>query len=178
MTDTITITAGRPNRQGDEKDFAGPDGTYTATLVAVSDPITAKSSMVSAKGDDTWTYRDWTFAIDGGTEWDGQVIDVRANAGSAGPKSKQYAIIAALAGRAPTVGAQVDIQKHLVGRQCLIGIRTNENDFPYVDAFMALPPARAAQTVAVSDTQRAPVAQAKPEPVAVGATTPSDDLPF
>ena len=26
---TITITAGRPNRDGDERDFAGPDGTYT-----------------------------------------------------------------------------------------------------------------------------------------------------
>ena len=26
---TITITAGRPNREGEEKDFSGPDGTYT-----------------------------------------------------------------------------------------------------------------------------------------------------
>ena len=61
---TITITAGRPNRQGDEKDFSGPDGTYTATLVAVSEPVTEKSSLADAKGDGTWTYRTWTFAIE------------------------------------------------------------------------------------------------------------------
>jgi hypothetical protein len=34
---TITITAGRPNREGEERDFAGPEGTYPVTLVAVSD---------------------------------------------------------------------------------------------------------------------------------------------
>ena len=71
---TITITAGRPNRQGDEKDFSGPDGTYTATLVAVSEPVTEKSNMADAKGDGTWTYRTWTFAIGP----DGEVLDTRA----------------------------------------------------------------------------------------------------
>lgn len=138
MTNAITITAGRPNRQGDEQDFTGPDGSYLATLITVTDPITAKSSMADAKGDGTWTYRDWTFAMDGG-QFDGQVLDVRANAGSSGPKSKQFAIIAALIGRTPPVGAQIDIQAHLVGRQCLLGIKTNDSDYPYADTFMAVP---------------------------------------
>lgn len=84
---TITITAGRPNRQGEEKDFAGPDGTYPVTLAAVSDEITEKSTLADAKGDGTWTYRIWTLALDGG-EYDGQVIDLRANARSSGPSSR------------------------------------------------------------------------------------------
>lgn len=158
MSDEITITAGRPNRQGDEKDFAGPDGTYRATLVAVTEPVTAKSTMADAKGDGTWTYRDWTFAIDGGTPFDGQVLDVRANAGSSGPKSKQFAIIAALVGKTPPVGARIDIQQHLVGRQCLLGIKTNENDFPYADTFMAVP----GQPAAPAAAQAAPAAPAVP----------------
>ena len=102
---TITITAGRPNRQGDEKDFSGPDGTYTVTLVAVSDEVTEPSTLADAKGDGTWTYRVWTFAIDGG-ECDGQVIDKRVNARSTGPKSKQFGLVAAFVGRTPTGGHQ------------------------------------------------------------------------
>jgi hypothetical protein len=157
MTDTITITAGRPNREGDEKDFSGPDATYTVTLSAVSEPITEKSSMADAKGDGTWTYRVWTLAIDGGP-FDGQVIDVRANARSTGPKSKQYKFIAAFVGRTPPPGTTIDIQKHLVGRQALASILTNENDYPYVETLMALPPAPI-------DNGTSPA----PEPVAVAA---------
>ena len=123
---TITITAGRPNRQGDEKDFTGPDGTYPVTLVAVSDEITEPSTLADAKGDGTWTYRVWTFAIDGG-ECDGQVIDLRANARSSGPNSKQFGLVSAFVGRTPPVGAQIDIQRHLVGRQALASIVTGDN---------------------------------------------------
>jgi hypothetical protein len=160
---TITITAGRPNRQGEEKDFSGPDGTYTATLVAVSEPVTEKSSLADDKGDGTWTYRTWTFAI----EPDGELLDSRANARSAGPKSRQYEIVAALVGRTPTIGAEVDIQRHLVGRQCLVNIQTNDKEFPYIKSFMALPPTRAAAPAPVA----APVA-------APAAAAAGDDLPF
>lgn len=199
MTDAITITAGRPNRQGDEQDFAGPDGSYLATLIGVTEPITAKSTMADARGDGTWTYRDWTFAIDGG-QYDGQVLDVRANASSSGPKSKQFAIIAALIGRTPPVGAQIDIQAHLVGRQCLLGIKTNDNDYPYADTFMAVPGAQATAPAPVVPTNteamvQQPVRQRRPRqagPMAETATVsdatgtrplvpagrPADDLPF
>lgn len=180
MNDTITITAGRPNRQGNEQDFAGPDGTYTVTLIAVSDEVTEQSTMPSKRKNDdgTWTYRDWTVAIDGGTEWDGQVLDIRANARSSGPKSKQFGIIAAFAGKLPTPGTVVSIPK-LVGRQALALIVTNESDYPTVDKLMALPAARQAP---------APVAEPAPEPAsepikpplreAVAATAGADDLPW
>ena len=135
---TITITAGRPNREGEEQDFSGPDGTYPVTLVAVSDEITEPSTLADAKGDGTWTYRVWTFAIDGG-EYDGQVIDMRANARSTGPKSKQFGLVSAFVGRTPPVGASIDIQRHLVGRQALASIVTNDNGYPKVDKVMALP---------------------------------------
>jgi hypothetical protein len=163
MTDTITITAGRQNRQGDEREFSGPDGTYTATLAAVSEPVTERSSLADAKGDGTWTYRTWTFAV----EPEGEVIDVRANARSAGPKSKQYGIIAALVGRTPTVGAEVDIQRHLVGRQCLVSIKTNDSDFPMIDTLMALPPGPARATQAPA-----------PGPAAAVVAASEDGLPF
>jgi hypothetical protein len=165
---TITITAGRPNRQGEERDFRGPDGTYRVTLAAVSDEITERSTLPDAKDDGTWTHRVWTLAIDGG-EYDGQVIDLRANARSAGPKSKQYGLVAAFVGRIPPVGAEIDIARHLVGRQALASILTNDNDYPYVDKVMALP----------KDGGGAP----PPEPVAApAAPVPSavsdDSLPF
>jgi hypothetical protein len=173
MPDTITITAGRPNRQGDERDFSGPDGTYTVTLAAVSEPVTEKSSMADAKGDGTWTYRTWTLAVDGGAN-DGEVIDVRANARSAGPKSKQYGMIAAFVGRTPTVGAEVDIQRHLVGRQALASIKTNDSDYPYVDAVMALPPGAATRPAPAAE----PAAAAEPEPPLPEPPAAGDDLPF
>ena len=142
--DTITITAGRPDRGGDTKDFAGPDGTYTAALIAVGESVTEKSSLADAKGDGTWTYRDWSFAIDDDSEWAGQVIGVRANTRSTGPNSKQFKMIAALVGRTPPAGAEIDIQRHLVGRQCLVSIGTNDSGYPVAETFMALPPARPA----------------------------------
>jgi hypothetical protein len=170
---TITITAGRPNRGGDEKEFSGPDATYTATLMAVSEPVTEKSSMADAKGDGTWTYRTWTFAM----EPDEGVLDVRANTRSAGPKSKQYEIIAALVGRTPPIGAEVDIQKHLVGRQCMVAIETNEKDYPYIKTFMALPPPKATATAAAPAPAAPVAAPAVAEPVAAGVAA-VDALPF
>jgi hypothetical protein len=168
MSGTITITAGRPNRQGDEKDFAGPDGTYTVTLTAVSDVITEKSNLADAKGDGTWSYRVWTLAIDGG-EFDGQVIDIRANAGSSGPKSKQYGLVSAFVGRTPPVGTQIDIQKHLVGRQALAYIATNDSDYPYVDKVMALP---------ASKTNGKAAAKPAPEPEHEPVAVTDESLPF
>lgn len=178
MTDTITITAGRPNREGDEKDFSGPDATYTVTLSAVSEPITEKSSMADAKGDGTWTYRVWTLAIDGGP-YDGQVIDVRANARSSGPKSKQYKFIAAFVGRTPPTGTTIDIQQHLVGRQALASIITNDKDYPEVESLMALPMAPAGNgTAPAPEPAPAPAPEPAPVPEPVVAGPVPGDLPF
>lgn len=184
---TITITAGRPDRGGDTKDFAGPDGTYTASLIAVSEPVTEKSNLADAKGDGTWTYRDWSFAIDDDSEWAGQIISVRANARSTGPRSKQYKMVAALVGRTPPAGAEIDIERHLVGRQCLVSIGTNDNGYPVADVFMALPPARPANGPAAPPAPApapvppaaapAPARAAAPAEPAAPATS-LDSLPF
>jgi len=165
---TITITAGRPNRQGDEKDFAGPDGTYQVALIGVSDEITERSTLTDAKGDGTWTYRVWTIAIDDGGEYDGQVLDIRANARSTGPRSKQFGFVAAFAGKTPPVGAVIDIQRHLVGRRALAAIKTNDNDFPYVDTVMALPPER----------PKVAAPAPAPEPATPAAEADDGALPF
>lgn len=180
MTDTITITKGRPNRQGDERDFAGPDGTYEMTLVTVSEPVTEKSNLPDAKNGE-WTYRTWTFAVSDGGEFDGQVLDVRANARSTGPKSKQYGVIVALFGRTPPPDTVIDIQRHLVGRSCYAQILTNDNEFPFIASFMPLPAKRGAAPVAPAPAPVAVPAPARPESPHPGvpADQPNpDDLPF
>lgn len=159
-TGTITITAGR-EREGNENDFAGSDGTYPVILVRVSEPVTEQSTM-SESG--SWTYRRWTFAIDGG-EHDGQVLEARAST-KASPKSKQFQIISALFGKVPPVGTTIDIQKHLVGRSALVSVLTNDNGYPYIAGFMAAPS---------GNGKAAPAPAPKPEPVAAAS---DDDLPF
>lgn len=185
MTDSIIITAGRPNRQPGDRDFAGPDGTYPVTLVAISDPITEKSTQ-PPKGpndDGMYTYRIWTLAIDDGSEHDGQVIDMRANVGSTGPKSKQYALVAGFSGAVPPIGAVIELPK-LIGRRALALIQTNENDYPYVHTVLPLPaernaPAQAPAQAPEPAPEPAPAPTATPlrETVAAGAST-SNDLPW
>ena len=156
---TITITAGR-EREGDENDFSGEDGTYPVILVRVGEPVTEPSTMAESG---SWTYRRWTFAIDGG-QHDGQVIEARASTKSS-PKSKQFQIVSALFGKVPPVGTQIDIQKHLVGRSALVSVLTNDNGYPYIAGFMASP-----------GGGRAAAPAPKAEPVAVAAG--DDGLPF
>ena len=159
---TITITAGRAPREGDETDFAGPIGTYPARLIRVGDEVTEPSTMGKAA---TWSYRIWTFAIDDGSEWDGQIMEVRASTKSS-PQSKQFEIISALVGRVPPVGAQIDIKAHLVNRSCLISIKTNDSDYPYIAALMAAPAARAAAPApAPPGAKLEAAAEAEPAPL-------------
>src|SRR5205085_8701191 len=86
---TIAITAGRAPREGNEQDYAGPDGTRSAMLIRVADPVTEPSTM--GKGG-TWTSRIWTFAIDDQSEYDGQILEKRVSDKSS-PSSGQYAIL-------------------------------------------------------------------------------------
>ena len=167
MSRTITITAGRQNRQGDEKDFSGPDGTYPVVLIAISDEVTEKSKGINAKSD-TWTYRVWTIAMDTGP-YEGEVMDIRASSTSTGPKSKQFGLISAFAGETPSTGTDVDLDR-LVGRRALAAILTNENDWPYVDKVMALP--QAGPRVAE------PALVAAPVPVPAPVAQQDADLPF
>lgn len=166
---TITFKAGRRERQDDYKDFSGPDGVYRMTLVSVSAPYEADSSFTKTGKQ---TYRDWVLAISDGGPHDGEVLDIRATV-STSDKSKQYEIVSALIGRSPALGVEVDIDRHLVGRDALANIQTNDNDFPYIKALMPAPQA------AAPAAQPAPAPAPAPVPVAAGAPAASDDgLPF
>lgn len=158
--DTITITAAR-QREAGENDYNGPDGTRSAMLIRVGDPVTEPSTMGKK---DTWTHRTWTFAIDDGSQYDGQVLDCRVSVTSSNSdKSKQFQLICALFGRTPPVGTTIDIKKHLLNRSCYVSIKSNDAGYPYIETFMAKPENGAKPTPA-------------PEPVAVAAG--ADDLPF
>ncbi len=167
--DTITISAGRPNRQGDAEDFTGPDGTYPVILSSISDPFEADSRF-SKSGKDT--YRLFTFAFENDENL-GEVLDKRVRTGSTGPKSTQFEIIAALLGRTPAVGESVKLPE-LVGRGCLAKIVTNDNDWPTIASLMAAPKTAAAQAMSASIASRQSPAPAAPpsQPVAEAAPMP------
>lgn len=163
--DTITISRGRANRQGNEKDFSGQDGVYPVILSSVSDPYEADSRFSkTGKG----LYRDFTFAFEN-PENEGEVLEKRVNAKSTSEKSAQFEIIAALLGRTPAIGENIAL-RDLVGRSCQASIKTNDNDYPYIDSLIALPRVKQAQDVSASiESRKAETRQS----VAAGA-----DLPF
>lgn len=164
---TITFKAGRRERQDDYKDFSGTDGVYEMTLVKVSEPYEAPSTFHKSGKQ---TFRDWVFAVSDGGPNDGEVLDIRSTV-STSDKSKQYEIVTALIGRNPSLGADIDIDRHLVGRSVQAHIATNENDWPYIKTLM---PAR------TSGQAAAPAPAPAPEPVAAPAAAPAteSELPF
>lgn len=171
-SDAITVTqaAARPagaELQPGERDYAGPDGVRSATLLRVSDIVTQPSTLPKAKPGDTYSWRTWTFAIDDGSEWDGQILQRRASVTSSNSeKSTQYEIISALAGKTVPVGASLSIRQHLVLRNCLIRIVT-ENEYPRIAQFMALPanmrPAAPAPAPVATQHPGVPDGQANPD---------------
>lgn len=157
---TLTFKAGRRERQDDYKDFSGPDGMYDMTLVAVSAPYEAPSTFHKSGRQ---TFRDWTFAVSDGGPHDGEVLDIRSTV-STSDKSKQYEIVTALIGRNPSLGADIDIDRHLVGRSVQAHIATNDNDWPYIKTLV---PAK-------GQAQQ----PATPAPAAPAAAPADSDLPF
>lgn len=132
---TITFKAGRREREDDYKDFAGQDGVYNMTLVSVSEPYTAPSTFHKSGQQ---TFRDWLFAVSDGGAHDGEVLDMRSTV-STSDKSKQFEIVTALIGRNPALGSDIDIDKHLVGRDVMAHIQTNDNNFPFIASLMPAP---------------------------------------
>ena len=84
------------------------------------------------------------------------------------------------------VGASIDIQKHLVGRQALASILTNDNDYPFVDKVMALPVQPGNEPVAppvpapapTPPAAVAPALVAEPTATAAAPATTESSLPF
>jgi hypothetical protein len=157
----FTIASGRRVREGDEKDYSGPDGVFTLKLVRISEPITEASSF-SESGE--WTFRRWTFAVEGG-ENDGEVLDLRYSwSGKPSKRSNTFQLLTALLGREPEAGDVMD-DADLIGRECIGQIATNDRDYPYIKQLMPAP-------------LMAPPKAAKPSPAAPAPEPTTDGLPF
>jgi len=151
MTDDILITAGA------QTDIA--PGTYEVTLTEISEPRTIFPQSGPNAGKEV-TLRDWTFALEDGTE-------IRGSASTAsGPKSKTFAWLTALLGGTPPVVGQSYPRAQLIGREALATIAVDEGGWPKITNLSARPKARAVAPP--------PVAR-RAAPVAV---EPSPDLPF
>lgn len=153
MTDDITITAGAP--QSDIE-----PGTYEVTLIDISEPRIINPQTGPNAGKEV-TLRDWTFALEDGTE-------IRGSASTAsGPKSKTFAWLTALLGGAPPVVGQSYPRSQLIGREALATIAIDEGGWPRITNLSARPKTKAAPAAAPRRVAPAPVAAAAGE-----------DLPF
>jgi hypothetical protein len=160
MTDDILITAGAPQVDIDP-------GTYEVTLTEISEPRTIYPQTGPNSGKEV-TLRDWTFALEDGTE-------IRGSASTAsGPKSKTFAWLTALLGGTPPVVGQSYPRAQLIGREALATITIDEGGWPKITNLSARPKARAA-AVAPAPLAPAPVRRAAPVAAVV---EPSADLPF
>jgi hypothetical protein len=155
--DFITISAGAQQSNIEP-------GTYVVTLIEISEPRTIFPQTGANAGKEV-TLRDWTFALEDGTE-------VRGSASTAsGPKSKSFAWITALLGGTPPTVGQVVPFSQLIGREVLATITVDEGGWSKIANLSAKPRAR---TAPVASTVT-PATARKVAPVALGA---ADDLPF
>jgi hypothetical protein len=168
MTDdfSITVSAGAPQVDIDP-------GVYVVTLVDISEPRTIFPQTGPNAGKEV-TLRDWTFALDDGTE-------LRGSASTAsGPKSKTYAWLTALLGGTPPVIGQSYPKSQLVGRLALATIAIDDGGWPKIANLSAMPRQQAAAPAAAPVPVVAPLPATRqrtaPQPVAAGA--PGNDLPF
>lgn len=169
--DFFTVTAGAPQVDIDP-------GVYEVTLVEISEIRTIFPQSGPNAGKEV-NLRDWTFALEDGTE-------IRGSASTAsGPKSKAYAWITAfLGGTPPAIGQAIKFDQ-LIGREALATIEMDEGGWPKIRNLSAKPRARAAAPQAAAPAAEAvPAAAARPaprraapQPVAAGVGA-TDDLPF
>ena len=154
--DTITISAGAP-----ASDLT--PGVYEVTLTDISEPRTIYPQTGVNAGKEV-QLRDWTFAIEDGTEVTGSASI------ASGPKSKTFAWLTALLGGTPPEVGKPYAKSQLVGREALATITIDEGGWAKIANLSARPKARAAQPATAPTTSaRRPVAQ----PVAT-----DDALPF
>lgn len=166
MTDDITITAGAPQLDIDP-------GVYEVTLTEISELRTIFPQTGPNAGKEV-TLRDWTFALEDGTE-------IRGSASTAsGPKSKTFAwLTALLGGTPPTIGKKYP-KSQLVGREALATISVDEGGWPKITQLSARARTRVAAPVAAPAPVVAPVAApvAAPRRAQTVAALPVSEQPF
>jgi hypothetical protein len=138
---TITIEQG--SKQGS---YRGEDGTYTATLTSVEVRGPFDSKQPKFPGEQFSLY-EWAFAIEGAPE-DSCMVWASSST-RVSPKSKAFGYITALlGGKQPPVGTELDIEKHLVGREALVTVfndpATGFTDVTQVTAIPKVATAKAA----------------------------------
>jgi hypothetical protein len=93
------------------------DGTYPAVVESIE-------SGTGSFG----PQRKWSFLV----EHDGKIDSISAiTSGNTGPRSKAYAFLSGLLGRAPLAGEKIDDP---TGTRCLVTITHNEKGFPTIGA--------------------------------------------
>lgn len=142
-------------------------GPHVVTLVAITEPREVDDTFKGGKR----LVQEWQFAIDGGP-YDGQMIwDSWVTApkdGNVHPKSNFYGYMTALFGRTVPEGTDLDIERHLIGRQALATTEKSEQGFVRIVNLGALPAALSKGKAA------APAAPPLREQVAAS----NDGLPF
>jgi hypothetical protein len=135
---------------GDSVDI--PPSTYPAVLTGI---VTKHSTKYDND------FRVWTFRLDNGSVVDG------SSSMNTGRKSKGGKWIAALLGRQPEKGEKV--AKELFGKHCFVVVDDNDDGWPEViDVF----------PLVASTSAPAPAESPPSQPVAVGQTQISEELPF
>lgn len=135
----IEITAG--SKAGA---YLGADGTFPATLTGVTDRgqggTKAEGAPPFKSKDPTrpdYYLREWEFAIEGAPP-EGCLVWASTSL-NASPKSKAFGYITALFGKAPPVGTKLDIERHLIGRMCLVTVHRDDQGFMVVDQLTPMP---------------------------------------
>jgi hypothetical protein len=153
--DIITISAGALPPPTDLK-----PGVYEVTLTDISGPRAIFPQSGPNAGKEV-QLRDWTFALEDGTEVTGSAST------ASGPKSKTYAWLTALLGGSPPAVGQSYPKSQLIGREALATIAIEEGGWAKIANLSARPTARASTPPAPPERPQAA------QPVAA-----ADDLPF
>lgn len=133
-----------------DNEYEGPGGTYVATLIEIGDRRHQPAGQYPARDIETWTW-----AIDAG-EYAGQTISnpfVTAipEDGAIHEKSKAYGYLSAMLGGVSVLerglaSGQLDIDKHVIGRQCQVTIdREDEESYPRLTNVAPMPTQTAPQ---------------------------------
>lgn len=143
----ITITAYVPSVTA---------GAYPAVCTLVEDKANKADGSI---------FRVWEFTLADGT---GRTVGASSSIQTT-PRSKGGKWIAALLGRTPNVGEDVDV----IGRPCIVGVEINDDGYEKVTTVM---PPMAAPVVAPRPA--AELAEATEKAAKIHAAQEGDELPF
>lgn len=109
-----------------------PDGSYHATLTQLKDLVIDVRDEKTGQTEERQLI-EWTFSLDDGT---GDVKGVTSRA--TGPKSKAGPWLRALLGAEPEAG-RILRRSDLLGRECIITVVRDKNDYAKVEQVTARP---------------------------------------